>query len=361
MPSISVVIPAYNSQHTLYRSIESLLNQTNNNFEIVIVDDGSIDCCGILCDDYAKISEKVFVIHQHNNGTSKAKNVGVSISNALYLLFLDSDDYYDYDTIEILNNVIERYHPDCICFGLRYIINQEPQCDAVAELEHNRVLGRDYIKSVILPPLLNIKKDEARFIFDFAVNKVYRENILRKNNILFDETRRTWEDRPFIVHYLKYCESFYSLDRALYNYVQTKSSLSTKYFLEYFDIILENYHNYSTWFAGKYDFDNQYSNDYWCRSIENMILRSLEQTEHRDKIQNNMLRILSNTQVQHWFENRIPRDKWERKASLLVSEKKYKEAIVLYRRKLSEIKRKNRGDKTINLLKYSVRRLLIKG
>jgi glycosyltransferase involved in cell wall biosynthesis len=340
--------------------MNSLLNQTKKNFEIILVDDGSTDGSSELCRKYANNNENVQVLSQKNSGSSAARNAGIAAANNAYIVFLDADDYFDYDAIEILDDIIEKENPDCICFGWKYITHEGTQPDAIACVEHGLLLNKQYIHSVILPPLLNLEKSDA-FIFDFAVNKVYKRSILQKYNIYFDETRRIWEDRPFVVEYLKYCNSFYSLNQALYNYVQTTASLSSKYYLNFFDIILENYRHYTQWYAGEYDFDNQYSNDYWCHSIENMMLRSLNQTENFDKIQENMFRILDNPQVQHWYAKRAPQDDWERTASRLVVEKKYAEVVDLYRKKLIKNNDKKKIDKYIYQVKQFAKRLLNRG
>lgn len=358
---ISVVIPVYNAKHCLHRAVDSLLNQTVQDFEIILVDDGSTDGSGELCNQYESAHQNIRTIHQENGGTCRAKNTGFALAQGEYILTIDSDDFFDRDTIETIEHIISLHHPDCLCFGLRYVIGNEPQPDAIPGLEHGKLLGEKYIHSDILPPLLNIKKDEQRFIFDFAVNKVYKRSILQEHNILFDETRRIWEDRPFVVEYLKYCNSFYSFDRAFYNYVQTTGSLSSKYYLNFFDIILENYRHYSEWYAGEYDFDNQYSNDYWCRSVENMMLRSLEQTKDCDKIHENMLRILADPQVQHWYAKRIPQDQWERDASRLVAEKKHDAVAELYRRKLLAQNRQQKRNEQLYKMKRLVKKMIGKG
>lgn len=359
--SVSVIVPVYNAKSCLHRAVDSLLNQTVQDFEIILVDDGSTDGSSELCDQYERENDNILVVRQKNGGSSAARNAGISAARNEYVVFIDADDFFDCDAIEKIEEVIKKYHPDCICYGFRYVIGDDPQPDAIPGLENDKLLGRAYIRSTILPPLLNLIKDESRFIFDFAWNKVYRQSILLEQNIRFDETRRTWEDRPFVVEYLKYCNSFYSFDRAFYNYVQTVGSLSTKYYLNFFDIVLENYRHYTEWYAGEYDFDNQYSNDYWCRSIENMMLRSLQQTKDCDRIRENILRILVDSQVQHWYKMRIPQDKWERKASQLVEKEKYVDIVELYRHKLKVKNKKEKRDRQIYKIKRFAKRLLSGG
>ena len=99
---ISVIVPIYNVDKYLVECIESILNQTYKNLEIILVDDGSTDDCGKICDYYKKKDERVFVIHKENGGLSDARNVGIDIASGKYLTFIDSDDKISFDMIEYL-------------------------------------------------------------------------------------------------------------------------------------------------------------------------------------------------------------------------------------------------------------------
>lgn len=99
-----------------------------------------------------------------------------------------------------------------------------------------------------------------------------------------------------------------------------------------FDIVLENYNNYVHWYEGEYDFNNQYSINYWCRAIEGIIFRSLKQKGNQKTINEKIKQTLKNEQVLFWYKNRKPIDKFESKASELVISKRYDEAILLYKK-----------------------------
>ena len=121
--------------------------------------------------------------------------------------FVDADDFLDVNTYECIRKVILSENPDLIDFGWKYInAFGEVSCN-LHQLPKNETLKKEIIKCEILPPLLNLKKDEEHFIFDFSVNKIYRREILINNDIYFDETRKTWEDRVFLIKYLKHCEN----------------------------------------------------------------------------------------------------------------------------------------------------------
>lgn len=118
---ISVIVPVYKVEKYLRRSIESVLNQTYTDLEIVLVDDGSPDQCGMICDEYAQKDSRIRVIHKENGGLSSARNAGIKIAKGEYITFLDSDDYIENDAYETLINVAANTDADVIEGGIKYI------------------------------------------------------------------------------------------------------------------------------------------------------------------------------------------------------------------------------------------------
>lgn len=118
-PLFSIIIPVYNTEKELPRCIDSVLAQTYGNYEIVLVDDGSKDASGKICDEYGKKDSRVTVIHQMNAGCSEARNNGIRKARGKYLMFLDSDDMWD-DTHALadIRDIIYRDSPEVICFGV---------------------------------------------------------------------------------------------------------------------------------------------------------------------------------------------------------------------------------------------------
>ena len=342
--AISVIIPVYNGEKYLCRSVNSILPQLSKRVELILVDDGSTDGSGRLCDTYAENSEAVQVVHRSNGGISSARNAGIRAARGEYISFVDADDYMSDNAYLQILEVIQKYNPDCIDFGWNYVNPDGEQIGNLHSLEKNCLLDKTVILQTILPPLLNLHEDNAHFIYDYSCNKIFRSDIIRQHQIFFDEGRRIWEDRPFIVHYLKYCNTYYSIDQCYYHYVNVPNSLSRQYSLQFFDIILENYRLYKEWYNDSYDFETQYSQNYWAHAIENMIFRSLEQTESREEIQQNILRTLSNPQVLQWFFKREPTNQFERKVGSLVANNKSEEALFYYKKKAKQIKRGRRLD-----------------
>ena len=117
---ITVVVPIYNAEQYIERAVKSLLNQTTNEIEIILVDDGSKDNSGKICDKYGKL-ENVKVIHKENGGLCTARNIGLANASGKYVSFVDSDDFMDTDAYEKIINILKHNEADILDFGWRYI------------------------------------------------------------------------------------------------------------------------------------------------------------------------------------------------------------------------------------------------
>ncbi len=339
---ISVIMPVYNGEKFIKRSVESVLCQMNGAIELILVNDGSTDNSGFICDEYARNNDKIIVIHKQNGGTSSAKNMGIDIARGLYLTFIDCDDFIDSDAYSNIILKLLKYQPDCLDFGWRYVRDGEQMPQAIHRLPKNQLLNEAVLQELILPPLLNLRQDSDNFIFDFAVNKLYKTELIKKQKIRFDEDKKTWEDRTFLLRYLKYCNNYYSMDKCFYNYVYVPNSLSQRYCLDYFRIILENFNHYRELFGDKYDFDTQYVNNYWAKAIENMIYHSLAQTENIEIIRTNILDTLKNEQVVHWFSKRNPSTMAEQIAGEYIINGDPEKALDIYKKESKKIKSKQK-------------------
>lgn len=114
-PLISIIVPVYKVEKYINRCIDSIINQTYKNLEIILVDDGSPDSCGKICDEYAKIDNRIKVIHKKNGGLSDARNKGIENSTGEYIGFVDSDDYIDINMYESLEKVLVETDTDIVC------------------------------------------------------------------------------------------------------------------------------------------------------------------------------------------------------------------------------------------------------
>lgn len=120
-PLVSVIIPVYKVEQYLKACIDSVRNQTYVNLEIILIDDGSPDCCGAICDEYSRCDSRIVVIHQENSGVAKARNAGLACAKGDYLFFVDSDDIVPPFAIERLLSVAEMHQADMVCSECRVI------------------------------------------------------------------------------------------------------------------------------------------------------------------------------------------------------------------------------------------------
>lgn len=355
---ISVIVPVYNAEEFLDRAIQSVLCQMDGSIELILVNDGSTDRSGTICDEYEANNPNIRVIHKENGGTSSAKNMGIQIAQGQYITFLDSDDYLDADTYAEIQKVIEQSNPDCIDFGWRYVSNGLPMAPAFHKLPKNTLLDEAVLTEQILPPLLNLRHDPDHFVFDFCCNKVFRADIIREHGVFFDIDKRVWEDRTFLLRCLRYSKTYYAMDRCFYNYVDVPGSLSRRYSLDFFRIIVANFRHYSELYKDRYDFDTQYANNYWCHAIENMIYRSLEQTENAEQIRQNILEALADSQVVHWYAKREPQNTFEQKMSQLVAYNQCEKALERYKEQQKQLSDEQHKKRLLQAIKQRIRRII---
>ena len=218
MVEISIVVPVYNVEKYLGNCIESILNQTFKNFELILVDDGSTDNSGKICDIYEKKDSRIKVIHKNNGGLSSARNAGLDIARGKYIGFVDSDDSIHPEMYEVLYNLIEKYKSDISCCNYKYtydISNQNHE-----ELNLNEVIEMSNIESI-----------EKLYDKDLGVKLVVAWNKLYHKR-LFDKIRykvgRLHEDE-FMAHRILYnSKKITYVDNELYYYLQREGSIMSQ-------------------------------------------------------------------------------------------------------------------------------------
>ena len=170
--------------------------------------------------------------------------------------------------------------------------------------------------------------------------KIFKKEILDQHDIKFDEKRRTWEDRIFIVEFLKYSKNYYCMDECFYNYVSVPNSLSRRYDAQFLELILANYNMYIRLFGTDYDFSVQYVADYWSTSIENMIMQQLRVKDEHPEVIKNINKILKELQVRAWYKDRTKKDQTDQKINEYMEQNKYDEVIEIYQKKLAIVQKR---------------------
>lgn len=165
MCEISIIVTVYNSEKYLNKTIDSVLNQSFKDFELILVNDGSTDSSGEICDNYAKKDKRVKVVHQKNGGVSCARNKGIAISHGKYIGFVDSDDYISEDMYELLHNNLIKEKADLSICGIYDVYGgKEPE----KKEHHYLVTNRENTVKMIL---------EAKIISVNPVNKLYKKEL----------------------------------------------------------------------------------------------------------------------------------------------------------------------------------------
>ncbi len=218
---ISVIIPVYNVEKYLRECIDSVLNQTYKNYEIILVDDGSTDSSGRICDEYAEKNDKITVVHKKNSGPSKTRNVGLTNAKGEYIYFLDSDDYLDLNAFEKLMYVAEKENADIVFFDGHSFADPEDAFDTKQGYLRKNEYKTDTGYSVLTE--LNKNKDFHCAIYLMLIKK----ELLLKNDINFLESAYCSEDMLFT--YQLYCvaKKVAQCHEILYHRRYRKSSIVT--------------------------------------------------------------------------------------------------------------------------------------
>lgn len=225
-PLVSVIVPVYKVEKYLDTCVGSILNQTYKNLEIVLVDDGSPDRCGELCDEYAKKDERVKVIHKENGGLSDARNVGIAQSKGEYIALIDSDDFVSPCFVEILLIAAQKYNAKVVCSGSSVQFFDEEQSSVQFKL--GRAPGDFLIKPVITREALEgmfYKKYPTGAPFNFYRREIF-DTIRYPIGRLYEDFATTY--KTYIAAKDKMCR----VEGGLYAYRMRKDSIMRQSFNE---------------------------------------------------------------------------------------------------------------------------------
>ena len=239
MDKVSIVIPIYKVEHYMRRCVDSLVNQTYKNIEIILVDDGSPDRCPQICDDYANEDSRIKVIHKKNGGLSDARNAGLHIATGEYVMYVDSDDYVELDACEQLINAMK---PE-IDFVVGVI--KEIRGKSVTFQRHtNLISGKEYTSKEFV--IASIKNGEW---YAPAVLNMYRRSFLVDNK-LFYKVGWYYEDTEMLPRLFLVAKKIAYIDYPFYNYVIRDESIMTSGLNdEKKRMILDNYREWMRQFS----------------------------------------------------------------------------------------------------------------
>lgn len=234
-PKVSVIVPVYKAEKYLNRCVDSLINQTLEDIEIILVDDESPDNSPAICDDYAKVDSRVKVIHKKNAGAGMARNSALEIATGEYVGFTDSDDYVDCQMFEALYSAAKKYEAELVVSGARFVggnvfakegADEEKNC-----FDEETYFPEDKIKDLLLGVVgaLPHEPEDSRYGTSVWKN-LYKRDVIEKNNIKFLSEREIMsEDALFTIDFIHHIKSAVGIPGVYYNYFRNEGSISKSY------------------------------------------------------------------------------------------------------------------------------------
>ena len=221
MPKVSVIVPIYNVEKYLNRCVDSILAQTWSDFELILIDDGSSDRSGVICDEYAQKDGRVRVIHKENGGVSSARNAGLDAAEGELVAFVDSDDWIHYQYLEILVRAIHESDADMATLGITRVTNIVGRggisYDNISQTVHfAREIRKDIYRYIYQPSLENV--------LTCGLYSLVKANVF--TNIRFVDEIRVAEDIEVMVRLAAFIKKTVHLDIPLYYYRCNNASLS---------------------------------------------------------------------------------------------------------------------------------------
>lgn len=220
MSLFSVIVPVYKVEKYIKRCIDSILSQSFQSFELILVDDGSPDRCGSICDEYAKNDKRIRVIHKSNGGLASARNAGINAAQGEYICFVDSDDFVDDRFLEVFAVLIEQNKADIIHSGIKHWPSGKRRPE---RFPVNTVMsGIEMIES---NPTVSSNSS-----IPFAVRYCFRRAFLENHSLRFNESIKYAEDSPFNLSAIILAEKMVCTEEITYHYcVNSQSITQTKY------------------------------------------------------------------------------------------------------------------------------------
>ena len=289
----SIIVPVYNCQDYIERCIESVLNQTYKNFELIIVNDGSTDNSLTIIKEYEKQDKRIKVIDKKNEGVSAARNDALALAQGPFICFLDADDYIDSNFLEESEKIYSEHKElEWLSFGYYSEIEDNDQNKISSDKLNYKTKYYKNIKS--------LKKDLVELwdntVLYNIVNKVFLKKIIVENDIKFPSDY-FGEDVKFNREYMKHINNFYNSEECYYHYIRERAGAVTKKYKEdFFDIRKKEFYEFNEYFESNNIKKDKYY-EYSCRRyierllgcIENVYCSDMKFTERYKKIKQMIL------------------------------------------------------------------------
>lgn len=327
MPLVSIIVPVYNVEKYLERCVASLCCQTLSDIEIILVNDGSTDDSGKICESLSSIDKRITVVHKLNGGLSSARNAGLKIAQGDYVGFVDSDDDVEICMYEKMYNLASQLRIDCVMSDYLRISGDGSRKLKTLDIEEG-FYDKEKMKSVIFPQLIMRENIEYGPLLS-VWHCLYRNDFLKKNQLAFDEKIRWSEDNIFSAIMGYHCKRFYYMKgEALYHYYENPGTITTSYRKNSWDVYCmmnSHLHNFFD-SVPEYDFSDQLKSHliyYACNCIGQELNRPYKEAKQGIKV------ILSSRKLKEVFKSyRIPKVSVKLKIQLYLV--KYRQASLLY-------------------------------
>lgn len=219
MTKVSVIVPVYQAEKFIQKSVLSIINQTFKNIEILLIDDGSMDNSLKICNELGEKDKRIRIMHHENQGVSFTRNKGLKEARGEYILFVDADDYIEETMIEYMLQKAEKEQVEVVICGFDYIYND--RIEKQVPIKNEGKYNREYIYSEFWDFY------KSGLIHNIG-NKLYLKKTLDDNKIFFDETRPVLEDIQFCLDVLKEANNFYVCKGRFYKYIMQENQYSAQ-------------------------------------------------------------------------------------------------------------------------------------
>lgn len=275
MPKISVIMPVYKVEEYVSRAIESMLNQTFSDFEYLIVDDGSPDKSGAICDEYALKDSRIQVIHKENGGAPSARNAAMKIARGKYFYFMDSDDWAEKTMLEDMYNLAESVNAHYVVAGYYIDTYYNEDNHLTLSLSHPDVIYKD-------------KEDFRRHAYELfdknllytPWNKLFLAQYLREKDITFPQT--FWDDFPFNISVLRDVKRVAVTSKRYYHFIRARAESETARYVPEMYEKREEEHNWMLDLYAHWGIDDENSREFLARRYMERLIGCIENVTNKN-------------------------------------------------------------------------------
>lgn len=291
MDLISIIVPVYKVEKYIGECIDSILGQTYENFELILVDDGSPDNSSKICDKYAAKDERIKVIHKENGGVSSARNVGLDNAKGEYITFIDSDDMVDDQYLELMyRKIIETNADMCFCHFDRF--DENKFVEYIENIPEDLIV--DFYDSRFKEFINNFFSLNGKLIGTASWRILYRSATAKK--VAFNEKLKIGEDLIYVLNCILGSKSICSIPNVLYHFRQNLGSATRLYKTNYKENSITFYNEVVNL---KYSFPKELMNVYFSHMCYSLLLNEMK---FKEKSRRNNIKEIKKTELYRYFK-----------------------------------------------------------